>query len=402
MKNILFIVFDGLGDRPIPEFGGLTPLECARTPNLDRLTTRAICGQLYAVGPGIRPSSDVAHMNLFGLDHTQYYTGRGPIELIGLNETMGETDIAWRGNFCSLNENGIITDRRIGRKTPPKEVLELLKEITIKGITFRLCHIAEHRFSLKASGKCLSANITDSDPHIENVLPLEVKPRDQSENAFATAKIVNEYLCTVTRLLSESETALKMGINAILLRSVGARPQWPSLAQMYGFKNSCCIANNALYNGVAKLLGMKISSYHHYENYLDYYDSIQERVQKELRSNDFVFLHIQEGDLFGEDGNYREKKNAIEKMDSTLYFLNELDPDETLIVMTADHSTPCPLKGHSGDSVPLVISGSGVRNDTVSAFGERACTGGVLGTVLGKDLMQIIVNLFGTAKLIGG
>ena len=402
MKNILFIVFDGLGDRPIPEFGGLTPLESANTPNLDRLTTGSVCGQLYAVAHGIRPSSDVAHMNLFGLDHNRYYTGRGPIELIGLNETMGETDIAWRGNFCSLNENGIITDRRIGRKTPPKELLELLKEITIKETTFRLCHIAEHRFSLKVTGKCLSADITDSDPHIENVLPLEVKPKNQSEKTIVTAEIVNEYIRGVTEILHDSKIASEMGINSILLRSVGTRPQWPGLAKMYGFQNSCCIANNALYNGVAKLLGMKISSYQHFEHYLDYYDSIQERVQKELRSNDFVFLHIQEGDLFGEDGNYYEKKNAIQKMDSSLYFLNELDSDETLIVLTADHSTPCSLKGHSGDSVPLVISGSCVRKDTVSAFGERSCASGSLGTVLGKDLMQIIVNLFGSAKLIGG
>ena len=402
MKNILFIVFDGLGDRPISDFGGLTPLEYARTPNLDRLVADAICGQLYAVGPGIRPSSDVAHMNLFGLDHNRYYTGRGPIELIGLNEMMLETDIAWRGNFCSLDQNGMITDRRIGRKTPPEEVLDLLKEIRIKDTTFRLYHIAEHRFSLKAMGKHLSADITDSDPHLENHHPLEVKPKKALEDAVATAETVNEYIRTVTEILSHSRIAVEMAINGILLRSVGIRPQWPSLDELYGFKNTYCVTNNALYNGVAKLFGMKVSSYHHYDNYLDYYDSIQERVVTGLQSNDFVFLHIQEGDLFGEDGNHIEKKNAIEKMDRTLAFLNEINPDETLIVLTADHSTPCQLKGHSGDSVPLVIYGSCVRKDSVSSFGERICAGGLLGTVLGKDLMQMIVNLFGNAKLIGG
>lgn len=402
MKNILFIVFDGLGDRPISDFGGLTPLEYARTPNLDRLVADAICGQLYAVGPGIRPSSDVAHMNLFGLNHNRYYTGRGPIELIGLNETMLETDIAWRGNFCSLDQNGMITDRRIGRKTPPEEVLDLLKEIRIKDTTFRLYHIAEHRFSLKAMGKHLSADITDSDPHLENHLPLEVKPKNALEDSVTTAETVNEYIRTVTEILSHSRIAGDMAINGILLRSVGIRPQWPSLGELYGFKNTYCVTNNALYNGVAKLLGMKVSSYRHYDNYLDYYDSIQERVLTGLQFNDFVFLHIQEGDLFGEDGNHSEKKNAIEKMDSTLAFLNEINPDETLIVLTADHSTPCQLKGHSGDSVPLVIYGSCVRKDSISSFGERVCAGGLLGTVLGKDLMQMIVNLFGNAKLIGG
>lgn len=402
MKNILFIVLDGLGDRPIKEFDGLTPLEFAKTPNLDKLTSKAICGQLYAIGPGIRPSSDVAHMSLFGLDYKKYYTGRGPIELMGLNESMDKTDIAWRGNFCTLDHNGYIIDRRIGRKTPPKEVLDLLKEIKIGNISFKLCLIAEHRFALKAMGKCLSSDITDTDPHIENVLPYDVKPTNQSEDAIFTSKVVNEYIHTVNEILNNSDTAIDMGINGILLRSVGKCPQWPSLSKMYGFENSCCIANNALYNGVAKNLGMKISSYSHYSNYSDYYNSIPERVLNELSSNQFVFLHIQEGDLFGEDGNYNGKKNAIEQIDKTLHFLNEINSDETLIVLTADHSTPCTLKAHSGDSVPLVIAGSCVRKDNVSTFGERSCANGLLGTVLGRDLMQIVINHFGAAKLIGG
>ena len=393
---------DGLGDRPIKEFDGLTPLEAAKTPNLDRLTSHSICGQLYAIGAGIRPSSDVAHMSLFGLDYRHYYTGRGPIELMGTNENMSDLDIAWRGNFCSLDKNGKITDRRIGRRTPPKELLDSIKEITIKDITFKIVHIAEHRFALKATGDLLSSNITDSDPHIENVFPYEVEPTDQSESARFTSLVVNQYIHTISEKLSRSDVAMEMGINGILLRSVGVRPQWPSISEMYGFHESCCIANNALYNGIARNLGMKIHSYNHYSDYLDYYSAFPNAVMKELESNQFVFLHIQEGDLFGEDGDFYGKKKAIEQIDIALSFLNEIDPDETLIVVTADHSTPCTLKAHSGDAVPLIISGSCVRKDIVSEFGERSCAVGGLGMVLGKHLMQIVVNYMGNAKLIGG
>lgn len=402
MKKILFVVLDGLGDRPIKELDGLTPLESADTPQLDLLASNAICGELYALGPGIRPSSDVAHMSLFGLDYQKDYTGRGPLELLGLGIHMNDGDIAWRGNFCTLDENGVILDRRIKRKTPSKSLLNALKRITVDDITYELHHYAEHRFALHAIGEGLSDSITDSDPHIENVFPLKIKPKVMEAASKHTAEITNKYIEIVKEICKDYRGQSSTEIDGILLRSAGKKPNWISFAKKYGIERSSCIANNALYAGVASSLGMKIANTYHYSNYLDYYDMIPQLTKQQLEENDFIFLHIAEGDLFGEDGDWQKKKTAIEYIDKALSFLNDSNMNENLIVVTADHSTPCYLKAHSGDSVPLLIAGAGVRTDHVRSFGERSCAGGLLGTVLGKNLMQMILNYCGKAPLIGG
>lgn len=402
MKKVLFVVLDGIGDRPIKAFGNLTPLEFANTPNLDRIAENAICGQLYAIGPGIRPSSDVAHISLFGLDYKEYYTGRGPLELMGLGQQMQLGDIAWRGNFCSLEPDGTIRDRRAARVNPPANVLSELSRIQIESVTFSLLHIAEHRFALHAEGAKLSADISDSDPHFVGVKPYEIIPQKKTEESIFTARIVNEYIDKVNCRLRENISATSLGINGILLRSAGQKPCWPSFPKIYGFSSACCIANNALYNGVARNLGMKIYSYRHYKEYRDYYKELPNCVMEALGTNEFVFLHIQEGDLFGEDGDFFGKKNAIEEMDKALSFINQINLEETLVVVTADHSTPCSVAAHSGDSVPLVVLGDCVRKDRIVSFGERSCAEGALGTVLGKNLMQLVVNYCGKAELVGG
>ena len=158
------------------------------------------------------------------------------------------------------------------------------------------------------------------------------------------------------------------------MRGVGVKPHWESLSERYGFERSCCVANNSLYNGVARNLGMNIRVEKHYENYLDYYAASSKIVQKELEQNDFVFWHLQEGDLFGEDGDFLGKKYAIEQMDKAISFVNKLNSAETLVVLTADHSTPCALKAHSGDAVPVVFAGNCVRVDDIDRIGERNCS----------------------------
>ena len=402
INKILFIVLDGIGDRPIKEFNYMTPLEYAETPNLDSLTARGVCGELYALGRGIRPSSDVAHMALFGTDYKALYPGRGPLELLGLGVRMQESDIAWRGNFCSLNEKGAIVDRRIQRKTPSSELLEDLKCITIDDTVFEMYHYAEHRFALCVRGNNLSEFVSDSDPHKEGVCPLTVKPLRSCFEANNTARLLNDYIDTVGKICMKHNRGIDSIINGVLLRSAGKMPKWDSFADKYSINNASCIANNALYAGIAASLGMDIVNKQHYSDYREYYSIIPSLVSRQLKESDFVFLHIAEGDLFGEDGDWLGKKEAIERMDSMLSFLLEINLDETLVVVTADHSTPCSLKAHSGDSVPLVIAASGIRVDEICHFNERCCSKGSMGTVFGKELMQIIINCCGKAQLIGG
>jgi 2,3-bisphosphoglycerate-independent phosphoglycerate mutase len=164
---------------------------------------------------------------------------------------------------------------------------------------------------------------------------------------------------------------------------------------------AACICNNAVYNGIGRLLGMDVVHFRHEDNYLDYYRFVEEQMPRIMAAYDFVFLHLQEGDLMGEDGNIEGKVGAIEDIDRTLAFINRLSPD-TVIAVTADYSTPCSLREHSGDAVPLAMYGPGCRADRTTAFGERDCAYGSLGILLGKDIMNLMMNLAGKNPLIGG
>lgn len=400
--KVLFIVLDCLGDRPIAELGHFTPLQYARTPNIDKLASNSICGQMYSLGIGKRPSSDVAHMAMFGVDPQKYYTGRGPIELYGLGNKMEHSDIALRGNFALMNSDGIIIDRRAGRNLPPQKVLDELKVVEIDKVTFRLFSNIRHSFSLQLSGHNLSSAVSNQDPHIEGIPADLVKPLDERAESKQTAIVINKYVKYVNNILSSKYNVGLSMANCILLRSPGSKPCWFNFNEKYGFESSCCIVNSALENGIGAILGMKMINQKRYQYFNEYYDTIPMAVKESLIENDFVFLHIQEPDLYGEDGNYYGKVEVIEKIDNTLSFLNEVDFENTLVILTADHSTPCELKAHSGDSVPIAFCGKGVRKDKVKYFNEIDCALGSLGTILGKDIMPIILNLMGTSVLIGG
>lgn len=401
MKTII-VILDGLGDRAVKEFGGKTPLQAAATPVLDRLAEKAICGQLYALGTGLRPSSDAAHMTLFGLDYYTYYTGRGAIELYGLGKTMNDSDIAIRGNFAQLAPDGIILDRRAKRQRPSDKILDTLKSITLDGIKFNLYSSFQHSFVLQLTGAGLSSHISDSDPHQDGVCAMKVHPHDDSFEAGNTADALNHYISHVREILNEEYQAGRAACNSILLRSASSMPSWFNFSKQYDFSSCCCIVNSALENGIGALLGMKQINKKRYQNYHDYYNEIPNMVSESLFEHDFLFIHFQEPDLYGEDGNPQGKRLVIEEIDKTLQFLTELNPDEHLVIITADHSTPCCLHAHSGDPVPILIYGGGNRQDDVSHFDEISCAKGGLGTVNGKDFMKIIQNLRGKAELIGG
>ena len=264
MDKILVVVLDGLGDRVYAELDGLTPLETAKTPTLDLLATNSICGMLYPLGVSIRPSSDVAHMALFGLNYKLEYTGRGPIELIGLGVQMTANDLALRGNFAIVNKDGIVIDRRVERKPPPAKLLHELMRVVIDEYSFELHHIAEHRFALKITGVGLSSDITDSDPHVEGVHLSKVYPTDgSSEAACRTAHLVNTYIERVCSILTKCD---EYAATSILLRGVGTLPNWHDFSKRYHLK-SACITNNALYNGIGSLLGMDVVLPKRYSDY---------------------------------------------------------------------------------------------------------------------------------------
>ncbi len=395
MRKIILIILDGLGDRPIEQYGGLTPLEYAFTPNMDRLAKNGICG-LMDVMEGKTPESDEAHLTLFGYNLKKYYTGRGPIEALGVGMNLMRGDIALRANLASVDKNLIVIDRRAQRIRSTKEFVEAVNKMEIDGVKFFLKPGTEHRAVIVMRGENLNDKISDSDPHKVGVKVKKVRPLNESKNAKFTASVLNKFLAKSHEILNNLEInkkRIEKGLlpgNYFLTRGAGHFRPVPSFKRKYGMK-ACCIAGAGLYKGIGKLVGMSLI------NLPGATGSVRTDIRgkfiaakKAIKKFDFVFVHVKGCDIFGHDGNFEGKRHFIEKIDKAMQVLLGIDVP---IVITADHSTPCECKGHSNDPVPLLISGPGIRPDTVKNFGERYCKFGTLGKLKGKEFMKKIMEI---------
>lgn len=394
--KVLLVILDGAGDRPVAELSYKTPLEAANKPFLDSLAVQSQCGMMSSVGFYRKPSSDLAHMAILGLDMNSY-PGRGPIEAAGLGIKHDESDLFFRGNFCRINNEGVIVDRRVGRKNPPKMLLDEIRTTIIDDVVFNVHPIAEHRFVLQLKGNGLSPKVSDNDPHVVGVLPDVIESIDGKQDSSNTASLLKRYIGVVRDRLKELQES---SINYILLRSPGTMPRWPSFYEKYGLVASC-IANNALYNGVGSLLKMNVLLPNRFEDYRSYYDAVPDLLCKAFSISDFVFLHFQETDLCGEDGDWNKKTRIIEQIDATLSSIKIL-LQNVCVVVTSDHSTPCSLQSHSGDEVPFMIYQKGGRFDNVRKFSEKTCCNGSLGHFTGDLVMPMIQNAINNNKLVGG
>ena len=385
MKKILLIVIDGFGDRPISQLENKTPLEAAKTPNLDFLAKNGICGLIDPfLFPGQDyPASDTCHLSLFGYEPKIYYLGRGPYEAAGVGIKLREGDVALRVNFAAVDENLKVIDRRAGRIEKTQPLIKALSQIKIKGIKFILKKSYGHRAVLVLRGKNISPAIPDNDP------------QKVGERVRKTAKILDEFLNKTHQILENhplNKKRIKNGLlpaNYLLVRGAGQFKETPSFNKKYGF-NSCCIAGGALYKGIAKILGMdliKVKGATGFSN-----TNLKGKfltAKNALRKYDFIFLHIKATDSLAEDGNFFGKKEFIEKIDKNLKPLVNLK--NVLIVITADHSTCSLLKRHCSEPIPILIYGSGKNG--VRKFSERACKKGKLGEINQLDLMSKILKL---------
>jgi len=406
MPKAMLVVMDGLGDRPIKELGNLTPLEAARTPNLDALAARGITGIMNAIGVGMRPGSDTSHLAILGYDINKYYTGRGTIEVAGLGMDLQGGDVALRGNLGTVDDNLMVTDRRAGRITDTGPFVKDLEGLTYEGVTLKVRPGTGHRAGVILRGPGLSSRISDNDPHEVGVKVHEVHPLDDSPEAAFTAKVLNHFLIEAHRILKNhplNQERLAQGkpaANYLLGRGAGYYKQIEKFQERYGLK-ACTIAGGGLYKGIGAFTGMdliKVPGATGLPN-TDVAAKFRAALEALEGPYDFAFVHIKAADTFGEDGDFQGKKAFIEKVDIAAQVL--LDAPH-LIAATADHTTPCALKRHSGDPVPLMMVGEGmVRPDLVTQFGERACARGDLGRLTGLQVMPEIINLLGLAKLIG-
>ena len=406
LEKVVVLIYDGLGDRPISEFGGKTPLEYADTPNFDKLAQNSICGMMHTLGRGLRPGSDTAHLAIFGYDISKYYPGRGPIEIAGLGIDLEDGDVALRGNMATVDENMIIKDRRAGRIADTSPFTELLDGMEIDGIKFIVKAGTGHRAGVVLRGKGLSSAIIDADPHREGKSIIKVVPTDGTPEAKFTAEVLNKFLSKAHEILKNHKLNKdriaqgKLAANHLLVRGAGQYKAMPKFKEKYGL-SACCIAGGGLYKGVGAFLGMEIIDIAGATAMPD--TDIKAKFSaalEKLKTYDFVFVHVKATDTLAHDGNFEGKKEFIEKADDAMKLWFDL-PKNTLLIVTGDHSTACEFKDHVAEPIPIMFYGASVRVDDVMEFNERACAKGGLGFMTGMDIMPEVMNLLGRAHLIG-
>lgn len=374
--KIVLVVLDGLGGLPHPETGN-TELETAVTPNLDKLALKGICGLLDPVSPGVTPGSGPGHLALFGYDPVANNIGRGVLEAVGIDFDLKPGDVAARGNFCTVDRKGIITDRRAGRISTEKnaELCKLLDGMEIRGVKILVSPVMEHRFVAIFRGEGLSPELVDTDPSREGVLPNPVKATKPAARKLAS--VASGFISRARKVLSRHTPA-----NMILLRGFSQPPHLPSMREIFKL-TPAAIASYPMYRGLAKLVGMAA---------LETGYTIEEEIQtlkENYKNHDFFFVHIKGTDTAGEDGDFDRKVNVIEQFDRALPGLTQLNPD--VIVITGDHSTPAILKAHSWHPVPVLMCSRWCRADGTRHFGESACRTGGIGRMPMVHLMPLIM-----------
>jgi 2,3-bisphosphoglycerate-independent phosphoglycerate mutase len=373
-SKIVMLVADGLGGLPLTP-GGKTELESAKTPNLDALAKIGVQGASLPVCPGIAPGSGPGHLGLFGYDPVKYLIGRGALEATGIGFQMQPGDVAARGNFCTLDSAGKITDRRAGR-IPSDESAPLairLREAKVAGYQIFVEPVKEHRFVVVFRGLGLHGNVKDTDPQAVGVPPLAAMP--QEADSQKTAEVANYWIAAATKLLAGEKKA-----NGLTLRGFAARPSLPSYEEVYGLK-AAAIAVYPMYKGLAHLVGMQIVG--KAQTLAEQIDVLEQNWSK----YDFFFLHYKYTDSTGEDGNFDAKVKKIEEFDAVIPRVTALKPD--VLIVTGDHSTPSYLKAHSWHPVPTLLVSDCCRPDGHATFGENTATQGGLGQFKAKYLMTL-------------
>ncbi|TFG98872.1 MAG: 2,3-bisphosphoglycerate-independent phosphoglycerate mutase [Calditrichales bacterium] len=380
--KIVYVIMDGLGGLP-RQAGGLTELETAKTPNMDRLAKEGMLGLLDPIGQGITPGSGPAHLALFGYDPIEKNVGRGILSALGVDFPVTGKDVCARLNFCTLDEKGNVTDRRAGRiATEVNERLckKLIEGITLSdGIEFFMKTESEHRALLVIRGDGLGGNIHDTDSQKTGVPPLLAKGVDApSEKA---AKYVNEFLSKARQVLKNDAPA-----NFILARGFAKHEPLPTMEEMFGLK-SAAIAQYPMYRGLARLVGMAVLPRP------ESYEAMYNQLAENYNEFNFFFIHFKKTDSYGEDGNFDAKVKVIEEVDAWVKKLDALNPD--VLVITGDHSTPAIMKAHSWHPVPALFHCRNglIRPDLTSAFGETECArGGLLRMPMNNIILEALAT----------
>ncbi len=417
--HIIYVLLDGVGDLPHPDLEGKTPLEAANTPNLDKIAKNGSIGQVISVGKGIAPESDIAVFNMLGYKflHSDY-VGRGVIEAIGVGIDFKDGDLALRGNFSTLNDEGTIIDRRAGRHIEREDVIEIAKELENK-INFSypnssvvVAPTIGHRVTvrIRTDGINLSSEITNTDPAYARVDGMGVAkavgdfmkiekcfPLEESESSKITANLVNEFTEQSLQIMKKSPVNQKRGevnkkkLSCILLRDAGNKyPDVTPINEKYSMKFSC-IVDMPVELGISDVLKMKAFE----AGGLTDYEEKARVAAKAMETQNAIYVHLKGPDEFGHDGDAIGKTKNIEEIDQRFFktLLENIDSSKVTILISADHSTPCINKGHSDDPVPVLVSGDFLKKDGTTRMTEEQAKKGSIGLLQGAEVVSTALNL---------
>ncbi len=385
-SKIVLLVADGLGGLPLQP-SGMTELETANTPNLDSLATSGVLGLSTPVLPGITPGSGPGHLGLFGYDPLQFQIGRGVLEGLGIDFDLGPNDVAIRGNFCTLDAAGNISDRRAGRIASDigARLCAKLDQIKIPGVEVFVRPVKEYRLVVVFRAAGLGGNVADTDPQKTGVPPLDPVARDAASQR--TADVAREFLKAAREVLKHDAPA-----NFFTMRGIDKKPHIPTFEEIYGLRPAA-IAVYPMYRGLARLVNMSV---------LDAGQTLDDqcrRLEQAWNDFDFFFVHFKYTDSTGEDGNFSDKVERIEQLDAAIPKITALKPN--VLIVTGDHSTPSKMRSHSWHPVPVLLAAESCRPDHQTSFGETQCLSGGLGQFPAKHLMSLALAHAGRLEKFG-
>ena len=373
-STIVMLVVDGLGGLPHPDTRR-SELETAAMPNLDKLAQESACGLTVPVLPGVAPGSGPGHLAIFGYDPLKYFIGRGALEALGIGIDLNVGDVSARGNFCTVDSESRLIDRRAGR-IPTEVAVPLcrdLNDIQVEGADLRVYPVEGYRFVLHLRGPALSESVAETDPQRTGVPDLEAKAL--SSKGEKTAGIVQEFVSQAREILKGEERA-----NMVLLRGFSSLPHLPTMGETYRL-SPAAVAAYPMYRGLSTIVGMKVIPTG--KTFADELDTLHEHY----REHDFFYIHYKPADAAGEDGNFDAKVEALHQLDTHIPRLRELDPD--VLMVAGDHSTPAIMGAHSWHPVPFLLNSRLTRGEGIESFTERNCATGSLGRLPATQIMLL-------------
>ena len=422
--HMIYVLLDGVGDLPHPDLDGKTPLQAANTPTLDKIASNGVIGEVISVGKGIAPESDIAVFNMLGykFSHTDY-AGRGVIEAIGIGIDFKDGDLALRGNYSTLDEKGVIIDRRAGRHIEKEDADGIADEIKEKikfshpDTTVVVSPTIGHRVTvrIRVNSQKLSSKITNTDPAYSNIGGMGVAkavgdflkiekclPLEETEDSKFTANLINEFseqsinIMSNSRINKRRREQNKKQLSCILLRDAGNKyPNVTPINEKYGM-NFSCIVDMPVELGIAEVLKMKTFE----AGGLTDYEEKARVAARAMQTQNAIYVHLKGPDEFGHDGDAVGKMKNIEEIDQRFFktLVENIDSSKVAIIISADHSTPCINKGHSDDPVPVLVSGDFIKNDGTTRMTEEQAKKGSIGLLQGAKVVAKALELIKSQK----